>query len=798
MGNLLATVVVTADAGFLATALAALRDVATGGLTVHADLSAPDADEETSPLYVEALAKARSYLAKGTQKLTVTVVQAPSLEGAADRLDAVGTGAAGPLCMVYVDAASTGLEANPHLDVRLEAFYDRLSAAGVAFVRSPYAVLVHRLTPPWSGGAHVLPDRALQRLLVPEWPWLLRTEQLCALVDFVERTFDKPRNHKAALRPIDFTVGDEVVRFLHDRVGPSFLFFYYTGSSVSPLIDHLERASSERGAVVLRGANEHALASGALANHLLHGRPSLTVVGTAMMDEMRGTLANLRSAGAQGFILCPEADEGSWFTFQGTITGDEDMRQALAARGLPCVYLDRPETLAERLEEAFRLYEEARGPVVLLITQSVLDLREPLAQRPEYPPRAADRPRVQLSSAQEDALDKALAILGQERTRVLWQASRTDPEEEALVDAIAERAGIALVDTLGHPGATHREGRRIPNYLGTLGLYGFNQRSYAFLHEGGKLAPKGSQILFFLKSKLGQRATNFTPFRRAGLRMVQLTRRADHVAPDVELALVMEAKDFLRRVYERLEVDPDVLRHREAAIRAALSSHPADEDLASRIPSVPMSPNYFFRELGALFEELVAEGYAYTAVLDVGRCSVSATRSVPRTTRGYSGWYGRALMGDAPAAIPTLAVTEPGHLVAFVGDGARSIIADPVPALLENALAHPARFDKNVTIFYFSNGTFSGIRTYRERLSSKWGGRQMRTFDLVEPDREQDLGSLHVVRRTLASFDADALREALLARRRLNVFTVLLGHNNDDDGFTLVSAGWQRETPSPT
>jgi thiamine pyrophosphate-dependent acetolactate synthase large subunit-like protein len=449
--------------------------------------------------------------------------------------------------------------------------------------------------------------------------------------------------------------------------------------------------------------------------------------------------------------------------------------------------------MPERFEEAFRLYEEARGPVVLLVTQSVIDSRDPLPRPPVYPPRAADTAHVELSSPQEDALAKALAILGRERTRVLWQTSRLDAEEEELVHSIADRAGIALVDTLGHPGPSHRGGRRVPSYLGTLGLYGFNQRSYAFLHPDGKLAPRDQQVLFFLKSKVGQRATNFTPFRRAGLRMVQLTHRADHVAPDVELALVMDAKDFLRRVHARLDVDPEVRRHRVAAIQAAAAP---PLDLASRLPSLPMSPNYFLRELGGLFERLVEdEGYTYTGVFDVGRCSVSATRSVPRTARGFSGWYGRALMGDAPAALPTLAVTEPGNVVAFVGDGARSLIADPVPALLENAQAYPERFDKNVTLFYFSNGTFSGIRTYRERLSSKWGGRQMRAFDLLAGDSEQDFGPLHVVRRTLSTFDPGALREALLARRRFNILTVLLGHNNEDDGFSLVTAGWQRDAP---
>src|SRR6185436_586292 len=113
--------------------------------------------------------------------------------------------------------------------------------------------------------------------------------------------------------------------------------------------------------------------------------------------------------------------------------------------------------------------------------------------------------------------------------------------------------------------------------------------------------------------------------------------------------------------------------YRREAIRAAAA--PA-ADLVSALPSRPMSPNYFFRELGALFDRMIVEdGYTYTGVYDVGRCAVSAVRSVPRTQPGFSGWYGRALMGDAPAAIPTLAITEPGHVVAFVGDGARSIIA---------------------------------------------------------------------------------------------------------------------------
>lgn len=779
----LSVAVITRDEAFFAAARAACGDA--GEVVVTADLGGADLPAEDHPLYVETLARARRYLSRTNQALSITLAQAASLDAAADRIIAAGA-AAGPFTLLFLDAA----EADAALEDHIEAFYARLAAASVTAVRSPYAVLVHHRAPPWGRGANALVDRALERVIVPGSPWLLRTEQLTALVDFVERTFEKPRNHKAATRDLPTTLGDEVVRFLCDRRGSDWLFFYYTGSSVTPLIDHVERVARDRGVLAIRAANEHGLASGALANHLLHDRPFLAVIGTAMMDEFRGTLANLRSAGARGFIVCPEADPGSWFSFQGTINADEDMREAIAARRLSCVYIEREEVIPDRLEEAFRLYEEGRGPVVILITQAVIDARAPAARPISYPER-----RAPITAAPEDDLAKAVALLNHDRARVLFQLGRLDAEESDLAHEIAERAGAALVDTLGHPHPSHRGGRRARNYLGTLGLYGFNQRSYAFLHDaGGKLRPRAEQAIFFLKSKVGGRATNFTPGRRAGLRMIQVTNRADHVAPDVEFAVVMDAGQFLRRVRDALDVDPEVLRAREAAIEAAA---PAGEDVSSRLPSLPMSPNYFFRALGALVERMIEEdGYAYTGVYDVGRSSVSATRAVPRTARGFSGWYGRALMGDAPAALPALALTEPGNVVAFIGDGGKSIVADPIPFVLDNALAYPDRFDKNVTVFYFSNGTYSGIRTYRERLASRWGGRQMRTVDLIAPDADRRVGSIDVVYRTMTSFDGDALREALLARRRLNVFTVVLGHNADDDGFSFVSAGWQRDTGS--
>ena len=267
---------------------------------VHGDL-AITITRPAHALYAETVERARHYLSASGQRLSITVVQAATLEGAAEKLALLAPlpPTLGPVAFLHLDGAG------PTLDEQLEAFYGRLAEVGMQAVRSPYATMVHWRTAPWANGVHVLHDRCLERVLDAGRPWLLATEHLTALVDFAERTFEKPRNHKMAIRNLDTTLGDEITRFLSDRAGDGWTFFYYTGSSVSPLIDHLERAARQRGALVLRGANEHALASGALAGHLLHERPFLIVIGTAMMDEFRGTFANLRAAGARGFVICP-------------------------------------------------------------------------------------------------------------------------------------------------------------------------------------------------------------------------------------------------------------------------------------------------------------------------------------------------------------------------------------------------------------------------------------------------------------------------------------------------------------
>lgn len=775
----LSVVVVTADPVFLGAAIAAVSIASPPNVVASIDAAAPPADP--SALSLDVAARAKRYTDKNGP-YAVTLIHGRSLADAAASLTAAGTG--GPVALVVTD---TGAD----IESSLEAFYQALAAAAVPAVRAPSAVVAYLRKAPWTGGSYMLPDRWLVRMVSADAD-LLRAEMTCLFTDALEQAFDKPRLHKAALRDTPCTLATELTRFLNDRAGSQWVFHYYTSTSIMGFVDAAERAANEQGALALRAANEHALAAGAIADHLLYAMPFLMVVGSAMIDELRGTLANMRWAGARGFLVYPETELDHHYTFQGTISGDEDIREVLEAKRVPFVYIEKTAEIPHKLEEAFRLFEGDNGPVVVIVTHEVIDARDPLPAKVAYPDKAS-RP-TELDPSQRDAFEKALAIVNRERTNVLFSCGRLTDEDRALVLSIAERAGIALADVFAHPGSVpaYAEGKRVPHYLGTLGLYGFNDRTYHYLHAGGKLRPKEEQCLFFLGSKLGQRATNFTPFRRAGLRMVQVTRRADHVAKDAEIAVVGEVSAFLRALSAGLDVDPEVKRHREEAIAAAKASPPG---VTSALPSVPMSPSYFFRAMGALFARMIEEdGYRYTPVLDVGRSSVSALRAIPRTGPGFSGWYGRALMGDAPAALSTLAITAPSSLVAFAGDGAKAILADPVWSLLDNALAYPERVDKNITLFYVTNGTFSGIRMYRERLASKWGGRQMRALGAIDAEGDHDYGPLVVSRRTFTSFDGAAIREGLLAKRRLNIYTVMLGHSADDDGFTLVtSGGWQRE-----
>jgi thiamine pyrophosphate-dependent acetolactate synthase large subunit-like protein len=583
--------------------------------------------------------------------------------------------------------------------------------------------------------------------------------------------------------PPSVTLGEALSDFLIVEADNDWAFFYYTGSVISSLIDSLEQKLGSRGIPCLRGPSEHSLACGALAQWELWGKPSLVIVTSGMLDEFKGTLANLRDSGAQGFIVCAENRPDQWFAFQGTISAAEDIRDVLAAKRIPYVYLEKVEALADNLEKAFELYREGRGPVVLLATQQVLESAAPLNRQPE------GALAIHKTSADADwrsQLERVIHILNHEEVQLLWQCERLDTAESRLVLEIASSCGAAMVDSLTHPGVVPKfqNGQLVKNYLGTLGLYGFSDAVYRFTHTNGQLNSKKSQCFFFLNSQVPQVAT---PFSRATMqnrmRMVQVTNNPEHFCPWAEVRIGLKVKEFLLAIREQVNVEPHILEMRNDAIEKCLET---PSDITSRLPVVPMQPSYFMSALNQIIEDkILREGYRYVGLYDVGRCGISAVRNISRTDPGFSGWYGRALMGDALMAAPSVAVTSKLPVIAFVGDGAKALVPDILPSLIESARNMPERFTPNLTVFYFLNGNHSLIESY-QAFQSRVSGRQMQLMNILSPEAEEIHGGIHFRRFTMEHFDADLIRSALLEDHCVNIFSVLVDHNNRGDGLSLL------------
>ncbi|MDR3202537.1 MAG: hypothetical protein LBT54_05335 [Bifidobacteriaceae bacterium] len=570
---------------------------------------------------------------------------------------------------------------------------------------------------------------------------------------------------------------------------------YYTGSVVSTLINDLEEYCADTGKTAFRGPNEHSLAAGAMARWELDRVPSVIVVTSGMLDEFKGTLANLREARAQGFVVCGEARLNDWFGFQGTISAEQDARQVLAARGIPHVYLDQLDRLDRDFAEAVRLYGQGAGPVVLLVTPEVLETRGEVDQ--PTPPEVAEA-RIAVPARPAGTGDGAaqlaqlIQLLESDRPRILMQCGRLSAAERALACELAETTGLALADSLTHPGSVGPYSGAglapVPGYLGTLGLYALSDAVWRFTCDGSHLRDLNELAFVFLKSRIGEIATPFSVSALSRkIRLAQITREPAHVAPFADIAITGEALDVLRALRNSVRVEPGVLAARKAAIRQAVEGTADPPTCLQTIPSVPATPNYFFNQLGALVGELIEqEGYCYTGVYDVGRCGISAVRNVPRTSPGFSGWYGRAAMGDALQAVPSVAMSADRNVMAFVGDGAYMIGPDIVPALLENCRAAGRGPAGNVTIFVLMNGLLSLINTYQESRMGTPGGRQVGLADVPPADGDRRLGPLVVRQRTITGFDAETIRKTLASRGTVNFLYVLLAHVNGGDGLSLM------------
>lgn len=363
--------------------------------------------------------------------------------------------------------------------------------------------------------------------------------------------------------------------------------------------------------------------------------------------------------------------------------------------------------------------------------------------------------------------------------------------------ALAERGAIGLADSITQPGSIgpYHQGRPVAEYLGPLSLYGFSRRVYRFVHTEHELNGPQEHCVFFLKGKVDQASTPFSEGKlKRQLRVVQVNHEPRHLSPFTDLALDVPLDVFLDHIEGGLQVEPQILQLRRDKLQAMARS--SESVAADHIETLPMTSNYFFQRLGQLVRELIEQqGYRYTGVYDVGRCGISAVRNVPRTDPGFSGWYGRALMGDGLMALPYIAITGERNVLAFVGDGARALVPDIETRLAEGLSRDPTASSRNVSLFYLTNGMLSLIQTYLDKRYAHNGAQQVTiTHRALQAAPLQQVGAISVHRERLVRFDEAALRSALTRPGQLNIFDVLLAHNSEGDGLSLVSeTAWNRQ-----
>ncbi|ALM52371.1 hypothetical protein [Halomonas huangheensis] len=590
------------------------------------------------------------------------------------------------------------------------------------------------------------------------------------------------------------SMASEVVRFMSDRWQQNWDLHAYTGSMVAGFIQSVQQQVAGTSVRCCHGCNEHSLAVSALAGWQLYGRTYVIAVTSGMIDEFRGTLTNLKRARAPGLIICGDVPEETWFAFQGTMDIDHDGRRVIEARGLRYVFIRQTSELAAKLEEAFTMLAERPEPVFILSSQPVLESRASRALEVPLPSKVEPICR-HINEEQKVRLNESLQLINRAPMHMLWQCGELSEEQRNRVYQIADRAGIALTDAITRPGSVgaYHQGTTVENYLGPLSLYGFSRRVYHFLHDDHDVMGPQRQCLFFLKSKVDQAATPFSEGKlKRQIKVVQVNHEPRHISPFTDLALDIPVDQFLDYIHTHLAVESDVLtsrRERLDRVRALPEAVTVDH-----IATLPMSANHFFLRLGQLVGELVeAKGYRYTGVYDVGRCGISALRNVPRTNPGFSGWYGRALMGDGLMALPYIATTTDGNVLAFIGDGARNLVPDIEAHLIAGLARDPRSAQRNVTLFYLTNGMLSMIQTYLDKRYACNGERQVMVPMPSRSPVSEQVGSIKLSRQQVVEFDRDALYKALATPGQLNIIDVALAHNSDGDGLSLVSeTTWSR------
>jgi thiamine pyrophosphate-dependent acetolactate synthase large subunit-like protein len=573
-------------------------------------------------------------------------------------------------------------------------------------------------------------------------------------------------------------------------------FGYFTGSVVAPFIQFVTNKYKDKPKQMINGVNEHQLACGALARWQLSESPFLISVTCGMMLEFKGTLMNLKRSKAKGFIVCGEGDPNTWYAAQGMMNNDEDILGILEAMGIRTVYLDSIDSIEVKLQKAIRYYNESDGPVVILATPRCYD-----SSRTVF---VNNFEGMQVKSApnpiEKDVMDPIVDIINNQKKRVLWVVdSPLDKAENAYLEKICSASGIVLSDSIQRPGAVSEyndKGVRNPHYIGTLGVYGTSPKVYQYLFKNGRIASKDEQVVFFIKSKMGQPSSPFGSGIFAGkLISIQVNKEEGHLAPYASIKVNSKFIDFAKALFARLDVSNDVLLHRRLE-KEKINNVTAGP--LSLLPTSPVSPNYFFHKLGCTLSSMIeTEGYTYRGVFDAGRCAFSAVRNLPRTQVGFSSVYGRGNMGDAMMSLPSIAIKNNGNTLAFIGDGAKNVVPDIIPALLKNIRVEQS-LGGNLTVFIFVNKTMSMIRSYMESGLLSQSGVQMHNHQLLPTDMHFSHYGVDFNMETISEWDEARVRDMLSKKSTVNIIHVMTAHNSSGDIYEHLDDSWHKKIDGDT
>ena len=751
------------------------------------DIAVPPADHPATEEYQEVIRRGLRFLDLVGPEDRLTLLTASSLDEAGQAVREAAAGQPAVLALLVLDHSahryrmtSPGL-----LNERLWALARDLGES-VDFAPSPVSVQVYTdpdFETPYST------EQFTQRW-TPDQAWVVTADIACAFVDTVQL------HSTSRLRPEhrSSTIADAVADFLTARAGSEWGLHYYTGSGVATFIEDMEQRAREGGNPIVRGPSEHSLACSALARWTLDAAPFAIVATSGMHEEFRGTLANHVAVRTKGFIICCDSREDAWHPFQGTIHRTEDSRPSVTARGFPVVYIGRSADIAAGLAEAFEAYEADRGPVMVIAPRDVLQTTLP----PEQVPAQPAVPVATVQAVRSPEIERLSTLLNTARRRLLCQVGPLNDTAKELMYGLARDAGIALADSVAQPGTVSRyhEGRTVEEFIGTLSMYGYSARVHEYLYQDGALRSPDEQTVMFAGTQIPQIDTPFSESALRKLAPVQIADREIDIAPFTGLGIVADVEGALRALRERLDVEPEVLALRRAAIAGTSDS---DGDVIGLLPVLPMTTNHFFKRFREVLDGLIREeDYRYVGVYDIGRVGLSAVNSLPRTGPCVSGWYGRGLMGDGIMALPGIATRRDRDIIAFTGDGTVAMVPDVIPTLVQQIAVEGSPFRHNLSILRFVNGSHSVIRTYRESLNPSDVNGQTGVLTFTPPDYERRYGSLTVRHRRVVACDDVPFAEQLQEPGVINLYSVLVGHNNEGDGLSRFSSlGWQRDELSP-